>query len=248
MKVFRRIVQINEEKCNGCGLCIPACHEGAIEIIDGKAKLLAEKLCDGIGDCLGECPLGAIEIIEREADDFDEEAVQQRLKELNEKKPSVPSHGGCPGSKPQVFGGCPGSMARTFNDGDAEDQEVQLNSALRQWPVQLSLVPVNAPYFENAELLLAADCVPFAYPNFHQKLLKGKAVAIACPKLDNVNPYIYKLAEIIKTNNLKGITIARMEVPCCGGLAMIVKEAIKVAGIDVKVTEKVIGVRGNEIN
>src|SRR5690554_5613617 len=176
--VMRKIVHINEEKCNGCGLCIPACHEGAIEIIDGKAKLLAEKLCDGLGDCLGECPQGAIQVIEREADDYSEEAVQERLRELNSQKPVG---GGCPSSRPQFFGGCPGSMVRTLENDNNDDDDIEIKSALRQWPVQLSLLPINAPYFQNADLLFAADCVPIAYPNFHQKLLKGKAVAIACP-------------------------------------------------------------------
>ncbi|MFZ5945515.1 MAG: ATP-binding protein [Bacillota bacterium] len=235
----RRIVQINEEKCNGCGLCVPACHEGAIKIINGKAQLLADNLCDGLGDCLGECPLGAIDIIEREADEFDEEAVKSRQNEL--KSDSI--GGGCPGSKPQFFGGCPGSRAQSFTPDDS--QKVNINSQLRQWPVQLHLVPVNAPYFQNTDLLVTADCVPIAYANYHQDLLQGKAVAIACPKLDNTATYVNKLAEIIKNNEIHSVTIARMEVPCCGGLSMIVKEALKQAGRNIPLTEKVIGVRGN---
>ncbi|KJS81044.1 MAG: hypothetical protein JM58_18090 [Peptococcaceae bacterium BICA1-8] len=243
--VLRKIVKINEDKCNGCGLCVPACHEGAMQIIDGKAKLLAEKLCDGLGDCLGECPFGAIEIIEREADEFDEIAVKERLKELNmETKPI----GGCPGTKPQFFGGCPGSRAQSFEQEETASEKVNINSELRQWPVQLHLVPVNAPYFQNKDLLVAADCVPIAYPNFHQELLKGNGVAIACPKLDNTAPYVKKLAEIIKLNNIKNVTIARMEVPCCGGLSMIVKQAVQEAGTNVTVVEKTIGVKGNILN
>ncbi|MGI6227241.1 MAG: 4Fe-4S binding protein, partial [Peptococcales bacterium] len=239
--VVRRIVHINEEKCNGCGACIPACHEGAIQIIDGKAKLLAEKLCDGIGDCLGECPLGAIEIIEREADEYDEIAVRERQKELEfEKKIS----GGCPGSKPQFFG-CPGSRPQSFENEESTSGKVNINSELTQWPVQLHLVPVTAPYFENRDLLIAADCVPVANANFHQDLLKGKGVVIACPKLDNTQPYAGKLAQIIKNNNIKSITIARMEVPCCGGLSRLVQQAIEAAEIDIPVTEKIIGIRGN---
>lgn len=244
MKVLRKIVKINEDLCNGCGLCIPACHEGAIEIIDGKAKLLAEKLCDGLGDCLGECPQGAIQVIEREADDFCKEAVQKRLKELNSPKPLGE---GCPGSRPQFFGGCPGSMARALENDDNDDENdenVEIKSALRQWPVQLSLVPTNASYFHKADLLFAADCAPFADPNFHKKLLKGKALAIACPKLDDVEPYIHKLAEIIKINDIQSITIARMEVPCCGGLSMIVREALQLAGVDVPVIEEIIFIQG----
>ncbi|KJS21423.1 MAG: hypothetical protein VR72_10385 [Clostridiaceae bacterium BRH_c20a] len=243
--VLRRIVKINEEKCNGCGLCVPACHEGAMEIINGKAKLLAEKLCDGLGDCLGECPLGAIEIIEREADEFDEIAVKERLKELN--RETTPS-GACPGTKPQFFGGCPGSRAQSFEPEETASEKANINSELRQWPVQLHLVPVNAPYFQNKDLLIAADCVPIAYANFHQELLKGNGVAIACPKLDNTVPYVKKLAEIIKLNNIKSVTIARMEVPCCGGLSMIVKQAVQEAVANVTVVEKIIGVRGNILN
>jgi NAD-dependent dihydropyrimidine dehydrogenase PreA subunit len=240
LKILRKIVEINEDLCNGCGLCIPACHEGAIEIVDGKAKLLAEKLCDGLGDCLGECPQGAIQIIERQADEFCEEAVQERLKELNSPQPFG---GGCPGSQPQFFG-CPGSMARSLTNDNNSDEDVENKSALRQWPVQLSLVPTKAPYFEKADLLFAADCVPIAYPNFHQKLLRGKAVAIACPKLDDVEPYIYKLAEIIKNNDIQSITIARMEVPCCGGLNMIVREALQLAAIDIPIIEEIITIQG----
>jgi len=240
--VLRRIVQINEDKCNGCGVCIPACHEGAIQIINGKAKLLAEKLCDGLGDCLGDCPLGAIQIIEREADEFDEIAVKERLKELENKKKL---NGGCPGNKPQFFDGCPGSKTQSFEQEETSSEKVSINSELGQWPVQLHLVPVDAPFFQNKDLLVAADCVPLAYANFHQELLKDKGVAIACPKLDNTAPYAAKLAEIIKSNNIKSVTIARMEVPCCGGLSMIVKQAINAAGVDIPVIEKVIGVRGN---
>jgi len=240
--VLRKIVQINEDKCNGCGLCIPACHEGAIQIINGKAKLLADKLCDGLGDCLGECPVGAIEIIEREADEYDEIAVQERMKEL---KKADENSCGCPGSKPQFFGGCPGSRVQSFRQEETSSEKVHINSELRQWPVQLHLVPIDAPYFANQDLLIAADCVPLAYANFHQEFLKDKGVAIACPKLDNTAPYAAKLAEIIKTNNIKSITIARMEVPCCGGLSMLVKQAVQAADVDIPVIEKVIGIRGN---
>ncbi|NLT95919.1 MAG: 4Fe-4S binding protein [Clostridia bacterium] len=239
--VLRKIVHINEEKCNGCGLCIPSCHEGAIQIINGKAKLIADNLCDGLGNCLGECPQGAIEIIEREAEEFDEMAVQQRIKQLK-KENSMGS--GCPGSRPQFFG-CPGSRPQTLETDANTSEKVNINSELRQWPVQLHLVPINAPYFQNADLLLCADCVPVAYPNFQQELLKDKAVAIACPKLDNTAPYAEKLAQIIKYNNIQSITIARMEVPCCGGLKMIVKQALEKAKVDIPVIEKIIGIRGN---
>ncbi|WP_028308526.1 ATP-binding protein [Desulfitibacter alkalitolerans] len=241
--MIRRIVSINEEKCNGCGLCIPACHEGAIQIIDGKAKLLEDKLCDGIGDCLGECPLGAIEIIEREADEFDEEAVKEHLAKLENKAKPQDRH--------KIPCGCPGTMSRMFEDKVEEDTEegetAEVKSTLRQWPVQLSLVPVNAPYFENAELLIAADCAPFAYGNFHQ-LQKGKAIAIGCPKLDDGNYYADKLTQILKSNNIRKITVARMEVPCCGGLNSIVNHAVAQSGKEIPVETKTISIQGKIIS
>ncbi len=223
--VIRKIVEIDEEKCNGCGLCIPACHEGAIKIINGKAKLIADHLCDGLGDCLGECPQGAIRIIEREAEEYDEEAVKAHLA----------GNSGCPGTRMQSF---------TNNE---TSEKVNIQSELRQWPVQLHLVPPNAPFFQEADLLLTASCVPIAYANYHQDLLKGKAVVIACPKLDHTGPYVEKLASIIKNNNLKSITIARMEVPCCGGLNVLVNKAQELTGTNIPVTEKIIGIRGNII-
>ena len=192
---------------------------------------------------MGECPQGAIEIIEREAEDYDEAAVLERQKKL---KQGGSSPSGCPGSRPQFFG-CPGSRPQSFEAETKEAQKVNISSELRQWPVQLHLVPTNAPYFQNANLLLAADCVPLAYPNFHQDLLKDKAVAIACPKLDNTTPYADKLAEIIKSNNIQSITIARMEVPCCGGLNVIVKQALEKAEAEIPVIEKIIGIRGNMV-
>ncbi|MEW6624467.1 MAG: 4Fe-4S binding protein [Bacillota bacterium] len=236
----RRIVSIDETKCNGCGLCIPACHEGAIQLIDGKARLLEDKLCDGIGDCLGECPLGAIKIIEREADAFDEEAVAAHLQELSRKKEMEIVN------KHNIPCGCPGALMKHFADMDDEvdnHEQGEIKSTLKQWPVQLSLVPVKAPYFENAELLLSADCVAFAYGNY-QQLQKGRAVAVGCPKLDNGNMYVKKLAEIIKENDLKKIVIARMEVPCCGGLQSIVKEALNLSGKNVPVETKIISIQG----
>ncbi len=223
--VIRKIVEIDEEKCDGCGLCIPACHEGAIKIINGKAKLIADHLCDGLGDCLGECPKDAIRIIEREAEEYDEEAVKAHLARSS---------------------GCPGARMQSFTNNETSEK-VNFQSELRQWPVQLHLVPPNAPFFQGADLLLTASCVPIAYANYHQDLLKDKAVVIACPKLDNTGPYVEKLASIIKNSNLKSITIARMEVPCCGGLNVLVNKAQELAGINVPVIEKIIGIRGNII-
>ncbi len=238
----RKIVSINEDKCNGCGLCVPACHEGAIEIQNGKAVLIEDKLCDGLGDCLGECPLGAIEIIERDAAAFDEEAVAARLKELQEKEeikanPAPPMLGGCPGSRAM-------SMEKNRNSND-ESSLGEIQSELAQWPVQLTLVPVHAPYFKEADLLVAADCVPLAFPEFHRKLLKGKAVAIGCPKLDNGGAYVDKLADIIKGNNLKSLTVAHMEVPCCFGLLQIVKNAVAKSGVDLEINTINVSLEGN---
>lgn len=237
--ILRKIVQIDEEKCNGCGQCVPACHEGAIEIIDGKAKLITDKLCDGLGDCLGECPLGAIQIIERDADDYDQEAVKARQEELRLKEIKPAKTEG----QPQVFSGCPGSKVQSFTTKNSSDK-VTINSELRQWPVQLHLLPVKAEYFNDVDLLIGADCVPIAYPNFHQELLKDKTIAIACPKLDNTEPYLNKLTEIFKNNKINSITIARMEVPCCGGLSMIVKQAVLQSQIEVPIYEKIISVHG----
>ena len=232
--MIRKIVNINEEKCRGCGLCILACHEGAIQVIDGKAKILDDKLCDGIGNCLGECPVGAIEIIEREADEFE-------IKLENKTKPQ---------DKHNIPCDCPGTMSKIFENKIEEEAEeagaVEVISTLRQWPVQLKLVPVNAPYFEDAELLIAADCAPFAYGNFHQ-LQKGKAIAIGCPKLDDGNYYADKLSQILVANNIHKITIARMEVPCCGGLNSIVNHALAQSGKEIPIETKTVSIQGKLI-
>ncbi|QUH24540.1 ATP-binding protein [Serpentinicella alkaliphila] len=257
---IRKIIEIDENKCDGCGLCVPGCEEGAIQIIEGKAKLVSDIYCDGLGACLGHCPQGALNIVEREADEFDEVAVEKLLAsqgktfkpqhETQKNTPQVPHtphhHGhGCPGSRMMNFNEEPKNTEKVSIG--SEDIEVSIKPQLRQWPVQLNLVPVNAPYFENADLLVTADCVPFAYPNYHIDLLKGKALAIGCPKLDDVNHYIEKLTQIIKNNNLKSITVAYMEVPCCMGIVMAVDQAVANAKSDVKVNKVKIGIKGQRI-
>lgn len=237
----RKIVKIDEEKCNGCGLCIPNCVEGALQIIDGKAKLISEKYCDGLGACLGHCPQDAITIIEREAEDFDEKAVEAFL----HKKPEVK-----PDSKSQpapLFTGCPSSRAMHFKVPEVHTESTSTTpsiSQLTQWPVQLKLVPVNAPYFQDADLLVVADCVPFAYPNFHQDFLKGRAVVVGCPKLDDIQYYKEKLTEIFKTNSIRSVTIPYMEVPCCFGLVKATEDAIKASGKDIPLRKIEISIQG----
>ena len=220
---MRKIIKIDEEKCDGCGLCADACHEGAIVIENGKAKLISDSYCDGLGDCIGECPQGAISFEMREAAAYDEAAVKARMA-ARKKEP-------CSGTLPC---GCPGSMAKELKSDKPVQKEEKTScrqeSELRNWPVQLSLVPVQAPYLEGAKLLLAADCTAFACPNFHKDLLPGKVCLVGCPKLDEVEPYIEKLAQIIKLNGIEEIDVAYMEVPCCGGLELAAKKALQASG------------------
>jgi Pyruvate/2-oxoacid:ferredoxin oxidoreductase delta subunit len=238
----RKIVKIDEEKCNGCGLCIPNCAEGALQIVDGKAKLVSEKFCDGLGACLGHCPEDAITVIDREAVEFDEKAVEVHLHKQKEAQPK-------PEPQPsQSFTGCPSSRAMHFKIPETQTEAVSNTpsvSMLSQWPVQLKLVPINAPYFQDADLLIAADCVPFAYPNFHQDFLKGKAVVVGCPKLDDVQYYKEKLTEIFKTNSIKSVTVPYMEVPCCFGLVKVTEDAIAASGKNIPLKKVKIGIRGD---
>lgn len=214
----RQIIRINEEKCNGCGICITACHEGALQIIDGKAKLISDSYCDGLGNCLPGCPTGAIEFEEREAAEFDEELINKRMEEM--KKNDVSNLAcGCPGTAAK-------SIQRNSEPQTTKSTNFTLESQLRQWPCQIKLVPINAPYFENSNLLVAADCTAYAYANFHNEFMKNKITIIGCPKLDEGN-YSEKLSQILKFNNIKNVTVLRMEVPCCGGLEHAVKIALK---------------------
>lgn len=249
---IRKIIHIDEEKCNGCGLCIPNCAEGAIRIINGKAKLLHDKYCDGLGACLGHCPQGALKLIEREAEDFDEQAVEELLAREKaaeqHREVKLPHHGhhagGCPGSRPLNL---EEKKPAAVTGVSAEDIEVRIKPQLTQWPVQLNLVPISAPYWSGADLLVTADCVPFAYPNYHLDLLKGKKVAVGCPKLDDLDYYIEKLTAIFKENDLKSITVAFMEVPCCSGIVYAVETALARSGKKIPVHKVQIGIRGEKI-
>ncbi len=216
--MLRKIIRIDEDKCNGCGACAAACHEGAIGMVDGKARLLRDDYCDGLGNCLPVCPTAAISFEEREAAAFDESAVQAAQAKSAEKKPSL----AC---------GCPGTMAKAIKRETvrAEIPAAESRSELRQWPVQIKLVPVNAPYFEGANLLIAADCTAYAFAGMHDKFMKGRVTLIGCPKLDEVE-YADKLAAILRNNDIQSVTVVRMEVPCCGGIVHAVTEALKRSG------------------
>ncbi|MBI4764269.1 MAG: 4Fe-4S binding protein [Deltaproteobacteria bacterium] len=241
MKILRKIIEIDPDRCDGCGLCVPSCAEGAIQIIDGKARLAAEKYCDGLGACLGECPNEALQITERVAEDFDEAAVEDHLKETGEK--AGPSETVLPC-------GCPSTQLQTISPADScqaanrpQTQEGQ-TSALGHWPVQIKLVPATAPFLKGADLLVVADCTPLAYPNFHRDFLKDKVVMMGCPKFDDVQEYIAKFTDIFKTAGIRRVTTAVMEVPCCSGLPFLVKKALQASGKKIPLTEKVISVRG----
>ena len=243
MKITRKIINIDESLCDGCGLCIPSCHEQAIQLVDTpngkKARLVKEMFCDGLGACLGTCPTGALTITEREADAFDEAATQQHVAQ-----PAQMPHGGCPSARMFQWAATPETPAAQAEATAAPRSE------LRQWPVQLHLVPPNAPYFKNADLVIAADCVPFAYANFHQEFLKGdgKALVIGCPKLDDTGAYLQKLTQIAALSHLQSITIVNMEVPCCFGLVRLVQQAIAQAGADVPVQVVTISIRGEKLS
>ncbi|MRR56487.1 MAG: 4Fe-4S ferredoxin [Deltaproteobacteria bacterium] len=241
----RNIVEIDQEKCDGCGLCVPSCAEGAIKIVNGKAVLAADNLCDGLGACLGECPRDAIRIIEREADEFDEQAVEASRAIVSVGADVAVQHGGS--SAGHHGGGCPGSRLMTRNSSSAEVTGAETGSRqsrLGQWPIQLSLVPVTAPFFENADLLIAADCVPFAYADFHKDYLAGKALLVGCPKLDDNEYYTEKLTDIFRNATLKSVTVVRMEVPCCGGIEAAAKKALVASGKAIPFEVVTVGVDG----
>ncbi len=224
--MIRKIIQIDEDKCNGCGACAAACHEGAIGMVDGKAKLLRDDYCDGLGDCLPTCPTGAISFVEREAAAYDEAAVKENMKR---RAANDPHTGGCPGSNVRVMKPLVAEVPMANKDVATPCEAARIPSQLGNWPVQIKLAPVNAPYFDRAKLLIAADCTAYAYASFHKDFIRGKVTLIGCPKLDSVD-YSEKLTAIIRDNDIQSVTIVRMEVPCCGGLEMAAKKAIQDSG------------------
>ena len=244
MKIMRKIIRIDEEKCDGCGLCVPSCAEGAIRIVDGKARLAAEKYCDGLGACLGECPNDALHIEEREAEDFDEKAVEEHLKTAVAPPPEAPTLAcGCPSTRLQSFDRKPSPC----EEANKPILQKSAGSALSHWPVQILLVPPTAPFLKGADLVVAADCTPFAYPDFHRDLLDGKALMVGCPKFDDAEAYVQKFTDIFKTAGIKSVTVVAMEVPCCQGLPAIVKRALAAANPEIPMHRVTIGVKGDII-
>ena len=241
MKVKRKMIQIDEDKCDGCGLCVPSCAEGAIQIVDGKAKLIAEKYCDGLGACLGECPRGALRIVDCEAEEFDKVSVDKHLK--SQEAARIPE-------TPAMACGCPSSLIQSFASPTpcqkANEPAAQTcgTSALSHWPVQIRLVPPTAPFLKEADLLVAADCTPVAYPRFHDDFLKGKVVLVGCPKFDDAEMYAHKFAEIFLEAHIRSITVLVMEVSCCQGLPMIIRKGMDMAGMKIPLEKVVIGRNG----
>jgi NAD-dependent dihydropyrimidine dehydrogenase PreA subunit len=244
--INRKIVHIDEDKCDGCGECVPSCQEGAIRIVDGKARLVSDIYCDGLGACLGHCPRGAIAIIERQSLPFDEAAVATHLKAQPAAAPLPQHHSGCPGSAARAL---PARLRTTpaltaLASVSPESPAHDAPSGLANWPVQLHLVPPHAPYLQDAHLLLVADCVPFAYADFHRRFLDGRPVLIGCPKLDDGQFYVRKLADIFRQAGVRGVTVLHMEVPCCLGLVQIARLAVQSAGVSVPVNDVTITVQG----
>lgn len=247
MPVLRKIITIDEEKCNGCGQCVPACHEGALQIVDGKARLISEVYCDGLGNCLGECPQEAITIEEREAHEFDPAAT---VRHLEAEGRSVPAELIAAAVPAVAVHACPGSRARLLREpqtapAPAATVTEARTSQLGNWPLQLKLVPVEAPYYNQAKLLVAADCVPFALPEFHERFLGGRTLTIGCPKLDEADLYRHKLAEILRQNDIQSVEVLHMEVPCCFGLVHLVTQALGDSGKAIPASATKIGIQGD---
>ncbi len=246
MKVIRRIIEIDEERCDGCGLCVPACAEGSLEIVDGKARVIADNLCDGLGACLGECPNDALRIVEREAEAFDEGAVEMHLSGRAEETPQ-------PGQEtPAAASGCPSAVIQQFDPKAAAtpfrpSTEPNPESALSHWPVQIRLVPPTAPFLKSADLLVVADCVPLAFPSLHQDFMKDKTVLVGCPKFDDAPMYVDRFRQIFETAGIRSITSVMMEVPCCSGLSTILRKALEKSGRHIPLEEVTISTRGKII-
>ncbi len=249
MKATRKLITVNEDLCNGCGNCVTGCAEGALAIVDGKAKLVNEVFCDGLGACLGECPTGALKVVEVEVEDFDPEAVARHLKAQGRAVPDhMPDpgslrlgagggHSGCPGSRVMSMGQPPVSACQQAN---VPRQQASAVSNLAHWPIQLRLVPPTAPFLQNASLLLTADCVPPSFPDFNERFLAGRVLLLGCPKFDDVQSYIDKVADILRHNAIKDITVLRMEVPCCAGMTGIAQKGAQAAGAQVPITTLII--------
>jgi Pyruvate/2-oxoacid:ferredoxin oxidoreductase delta subunit len=259
MRIKRKIVNIDTDKCNGCGECVSACAEGAIELADGKARLVAEHYCDGLAACLGECPQGAISMIEREAKDFDPEAVEKHLShtanhkfQITNSKSEYNTNNLQSSGEATLPCGCPSTQLQMFQApcgcSDEPETGTRQASTLTHWPVQIKLVPPTAPFLKNADLLIASDCVPVAYPNFHEDLLKGRVVLMGCPKFDDIDEYIKKFADIFRTANIKSVTIAIMEVPCCSKMPPIVQKGMAMAGKSISTKVVVVNARGDTIS
>ena len=240
MKMKRKIIEIDEKKCTGCGLCTTACAEGAIELRDGKARLVSEVYCDGLGACLGECPEGALTVIEKESQEFNPEAVEEHLKHKDKEVKLETLARGCPSQQIQMF--AQGKAKASHQAGDLRVGGTV--SALTHWPIQIRLVPPKAPFLQGADLLIAADCTSVAYPDFHARLLPGKIVLMGCPKFDNVEEYLQKFVDIFKQASIRSVTVVDMEVPCCSKLPALVHHALELSGKDIPIHELVISVRG----
>ncbi len=236
MKIIRKIIEINEKLCNGCGNCVTGCAEGALRIIDNKAKVISDTFCDGLGACIGECPTGALRLVEKETVPFDEKAVKEHLAE--KEKPALPC--GCPSTHIQIFGKPPGEAVNKLKNIVQVNEE----SSLTHWPVKIKLIPAGAPFLKGADLLILADCTAVAFPTLHRDLIKGKVVMLGCPKFDDAHEYVNKFADIFKTAGINSITTVVMEVPCCSGLPVIVKKGMEEANKQIPMKEIVLSVRG----
>ncbi len=242
MKIMRKIIEIDEKKCTGCGLCVPACAEGAIEIIDGKAKVIKDLLCDGLGACIGDCPEDALHIVERETDAYDEEAVHKHLAaQASEKRASDEPASACGCPSAHIMNIQPPSPCQSAN---IPKSQISGASALSHWPVQIRLIPPTAPFLKGADLLVTADCVPVSYPDLHTTYLKGRKVMLGCPKFDDAQSYIEKFRDIFSVADIKSVTVLIMEVPCCSGMPTIVKRGLELSGATVPIEVVVISLDG----